>query len=306
MTTLITVVEERDYPGHIPTGPVGRPLAARLLAAGEPTRVLAPPSETAGWPPGAEIVVGDVARPGEVPAAFAGIKRMFLAGAVPETVRQAVTLARQGGVQRIAVLSSHGPDVEIEFEPESWYWLAIEVVVERSGAQWTHLQPSPTMSQTLRDGYPRSRANLAAAIRDREVIREPYPDSACPFLDEDDLAAIAMAVLFEDGHTNQTLTVHGEPISLRAQLQLIGQALGREIPFEELTPRQAADRARRQGMAEEEIEQWLAGKADWAANPDDPEYRRWLDLGVTTATRVLGRPPRGYADWLADHVHLLG
>lgn len=173
MTTLITVVEERDYPGHVPTGPVGRPLAARLLAAGQPARVLAPPSEAQGWPPGTEMVVGDVARPGQTPAAFAGIKRMFLAGAVPETVRQAVTLARQGGVERIAVLSPCGPEAEIEFEPESWYWLAIEVVVERCRAQWTHLHPSPIMAQTLRDGYPRSRANLAAAIRNREVIGEP-------------------------------------------------------------------------------------------------------------------------------------
>ncbi|MGO1053364.1 NAD(P)H-binding protein [Crossiella sp. CA198] len=306
MTTLITVVEERDYPGHVPTGPVGRRLAARLLAAGQPTRVLAPPAETAGWPPGTDIVVGDVARPGEVPAAFAGIERMFLAGALPGTVREAVTLARQGGVQRIAVLSSHGPDFEIEFEPESWYWLAIEVVVERSGARWTHLQPSPIMSQTLREGYPRSRANLAAAIRAGEVIREPYPDSTCPFLDEDDLAAIAMAALFEDGYAGQTLTVHGEPISLREQLRLIGQALGRDIPLAEQTPEQAAEHARGQGLAAEEIEQWLAARAAWAANPEDPDYRRWLGLGIATVTRVLGRPPRSYAEWLADQVDVFG
>ncbi|WP_221491047.1 NAD(P)H-binding protein [Crossiella cryophila] len=284
----------------------GRRLAARLLAEGRPARVLAPPSETAGWPPGTEIVVGDVARPGETPAAFAGIERLFLAGALPATVREAVTLARAGGVARIAVLSSHGPDMEIEFEPESWYWLAIEVVVERSGAWWTHLQPSPIMNQTLRAGYPRSRASLAAAIRAGEVIREPYPDSAVPFIDEDDLAAIAVAALFEDGHAGQTLTVHGEPISLREQLRLIGQALGRDIPFAEQTPEQAAEHARRQGMAEQEIEQWLAAKATWAATLDDPDYRRWLDLGITTVTRVLGRPPRSYADWLADQVEVFG
>ncbi|CAL9573203.1 hypothetical protein SUDANB95_04838 [Actinosynnema sp. ALI-1.44] len=305
MTTLITVVEERDYPGHIPTGPVGRLLAARLLAAGQPVRALAPPPQAQGWPSGVEVVVGDVATPEETPAAFTGIDRMFLAGAVPETVRQAVTLARRGGVERIAVLSSHGPEVEIEFGPESWYWLAIEVVVERSGARWTHLQPAPIMSQTLREGYPRSRADLAAAIRDREVISDPYPDNEYPFIDEDDLAAIATAVLLEDGYTNQTLTVHGEPISLRHQLRLIGRALGREVPLVVPTPDQAADHARQRGMADDEIEQWLASKAEWAANATDPDYRRWLDLGIQTVTRVLGRPPRGYADWLADHLDAL-
>ncbi|MDA8369425.1 MAG: NAD(P)H-binding protein [Nocardiopsaceae bacterium] len=302
MSNLVTVVEERDYPGHVPTGPVGRCLAARLLAAGEPVRVLAPESETEGWPQGTEIVPGDIARPDETPAAFDGVERLFLAGAVPQTVRQAVTLARQAGVQHIVVLSSHGPDVEIEFEPDSWYWLGIEVVVERSGARWTHLQPAPVMAQTFRKGYPSDDADLAAAIRDREVIRAECPDTQYPFIDEDDLAAVAMAAFFDDQYANQTLTVHGEPISLREQLRLIGQALGRDIPFEEITPQQAADRMRRKGATEEEIEEKLASETEWATKPEDPEYRQWLHLGTDTLTRILGRPPRSYADWLIDHV----
>lgn len=300
MTTLVTAVPVRDYPGHVPTGPVARPLAARLLAAGEPVRVLAPPDEAAGWPAGAEVVPGDIARPGETPEAFAGVDRMFLAGAVPATVREAVTLARRGGVRRIAVLSSHGPEVEIEFEPEAWYWLAIEVVVERSGAEWTHLRPSPLMAQTLRDDFPEEHSGVASAIRNGAVIREAYPDSAYPLLDEDDLAAIAATALTGDGPAHQTLTVHGAPLSLRERLRLTGRALGREIPFEELTPRQAADRARERGASEEEVEEWLAGEAEWAADATDASAPR--DPAYETATRVLGRPPRGYADWLADHV----
>lgn len=55
-------------------------------------------------------------------------------------------------------------------------------------------------------------------------------------------------------------------------------------------------------MTQEEVEQWLASKTEWAANTVEPDYHRWLDLGISTVTRVLGRPPRSYTDWLADHI----
>lgn len=59
-----------------------------------------------------EIVAGDVADLAQTPAAFAAIDRMFLAGAAPKTVQQAVTIARRSGAQRIVVLSPCGPEIE--------------------------------------------------------------------------------------------------------------------------------------------------------------------------------------------------
>lgn len=295
MTTLLTVVGHRDVPGHVPTaGPVGRRLAARLVAAGEATRVLAPPAEADGWPDGVEVVVGDVARPAESPAAFTGVRRLFLAGAVPETAYELVSSAREGGAERIVVLSSHGPEFEVRYEPEAWYWLAVEVVVERSGARWTHLRPSPVMAhQTLGHGHSYAGADWAGAIRRGGVVREPYADARYPLIHEDDLAAVVVALLADDRYAGRTVTAYGPPISPREQVRLIGRALGREIPFEEITPEQDAERARRAGVPEELIALRHSVSADFLANPVEPD---------DTVSRVLGRPPRGYADWLADHL----
>lgn len=303
MRTLVTIGGERDYPGHVPSGPVGRRLVARLVAAGQSVRVLAPQAQADGWAPEIDVVIGDVTDPGPASAVFEGIDRMFLASAVPETVHEVVTLARRGGARRIVLLSSHGPEVEIGFTPDSWYWLAIEVVVERSGASWTHLQPSPIMAQTLEPGFPDTGSDVAAAIRAGKVVREANPDAPYPLTDEDDLAAVAMVALHEARYTGQTLTVHGEPISLREQLDLIGRTLGRTIAVEELTPEQTADRYRRHGVTDDEIGEWLATEDEPA--PHDPGLDRWMTEGVDTITRILGRPPRTYADWLDDHIDLL-
>ena len=301
LTTLVTVGGDREYPGHVPPEPIARHLVAQLIEVGEPVRVLTPVTD--GWPSEATIVVGDIARPDDTPAAFTGIEKVFLTGAVPDTAWQAVRSATDGGVRRIVLLSSHGPEIEIEFPPDSWYWLALEVVVERSGAQWTHLRPSPTMAQSMGPGFPDDTSDLAATIRSNGMIREAEPDAVCPLTHEADLAAVVRKALLSDDHVDQVLTVNGEPLSLRDQIGLVGAALGRTIPVEALTGEQIAERYRSHGVSDEEIEAWLPD--------DDSEEEDAVDAvaireGVESLTRILGRRPRSYADWLTDNLSTLG
>jgi uncharacterized protein YbjT (DUF2867 family) len=159
MTTLITVVPPGRLPGAVPTGPVGRQLAQRLLRAGEAVRVLAPKEEAWGWPAGVELIEGSVRRPGEAPHAFVGLDRMFLAGATfearaeaPDAVCEVVRRAVDGGVQNVVVLSSHRPLFEIEQPPEQWHWLAVERAVEASCPCWTHIRPYAVMASMLVGG----------------------------------------------------------------------------------------------------------------------------------------------------------
>ena len=63
MTSLLTVVPERNIPGAVPTAPVARRLAIRLIEAGDRVRVLVPVSEVHGWPKAVEVVVGDITQP---------------------------------------------------------------------------------------------------------------------------------------------------------------------------------------------------------------------------------------------------
>lgn len=151
--------------------------------------------------------------------------------------------------------------------------------------------------------FPDTQSDLGTAIRTHQAIREADLDSTYPYIDEDDLAAIAVSTLLDDGHTGQTLNVHGAPISLREQVRLIGDVLGRDIPLQRLTTEEIAARAREQGMDEEEIQEPLSDGAETEAA--DPGIQRWVDQGINNVSRILGRPPRDYASWVADNVDLL-
>src|SRR5687768_6257648 len=106
---LLTVVAPDKREGSSPTGLVGRCLAQQLLAAGEPVRVLAEPGECHGWPDGVEVVAGSIGRPPASAGVFAGVDAVFLAGAHPATIEASLEKARDTGVRRIVLLSSHGP-----------------------------------------------------------------------------------------------------------------------------------------------------------------------------------------------------
>ncbi|GAA4901680.1 hypothetical protein GCM10023223_16910 [Stackebrandtia albiflava] len=148
----------------------------------------------------------------------------------------------------------------------------------------------------------RAASDLVAAIRAGEVIREIAPDSVYSLTDEADIATVAREALLTDDHVNRVLTVNGEPISLRGQVELIGAALGRTIPVEALTTEQIAQRYRSAGISDEEIEAWLP-ETDGEPNAED---LRSMRDGVDALARILGRRPRSYAEWLADNITTLG
>lgn len=289
MTTLLTVVPERNIAGAVPTAPVARRLAIRLLEAGDPVRVLAPASAVHGWPEAVEVVVGDITHPGGSSGAFQSIDRMFLAGASPDSVYEAVQLAEEGGAGHISVLSSHGPEFEIQWPPDSWSWLAIEVVAERSSAKWTHIRPSAVMASMLTGAG----ATWADLIRTGEPIREAYMDARYPFIDEDDLAAIVFAAMTDERYTGGILEASGAPLSARERIRIISEGLGRDIPFEQVSPEEAREVWSRQGWSEEVVEVSINARAAFLAQP--PES----DPAVET---VLGRPRTSMNHWLSRHM----
>jgi uncharacterized protein YbjT (DUF2867 family) len=292
MTTLITAVQPRKAPGAVPTGPVGRQLAKRLLAVGEQVRILAPAPEHTGWPTGVQVLDGDITRPPETSHVFNGVDRLFLAGAAPDTVIDVVDRAIAGGVRCVVVLSSHGPEFEITLPPKQWHWLAIERAVEASPARWTHLRPSAVNASMLPEGCPYPGASWAELIRTRQTIRQPHGAAAIPHLDEDDLAAVAAAALFDASYASTIVEIAGPPISARGRVEVISQAIRQKIQFEELRPNQARELWRQQGWREDTIDIALWAQAHVAAHPVE------FDPSIE---RILGRPPHSFAQWVRNH-----
>lgn len=105
--------------------------------------MLAEPGECSGWPAEVEVVIGSIGQPLPSAEIFAGVDAVFLAGAHPSTVEASLRSAGEAGVQRIVLLSSHGPEYEQYNPPETWHWLAIERAVERSGSGGLISGPPP-------------------------------------------------------------------------------------------------------------------------------------------------------------------
>lgn len=300
---LVTCAPPNGLPGAVPSVPVARHLAAELARSGQPVRVLVPGGEIGGWPDGVEVVEGTVADPEATPSAFAGLDGLLLAGltaAVPTGLRALANLILAGGVRRVVVLGSHARDVETELSEETWQWLAFEQALENRGVPWTYVRPSGLFANALAGGYPITGAGWATRIRDGEPLWEFRPHVPVPFIDEADVAAVISRVLMAGGYDGQMLDISGAVTTAAARARQLSEVISRPVQLVELeTGNDARERWREQGWPDVTIETTLWIAAQHAAN---------LDRNLTaiagqqeTAQRILGRPTRTFADWLATH-----
>jgi uncharacterized protein YbjT (DUF2867 family) len=288
---LVTVAPLLDYPGAVPTEPVGRALVTELLRRNVATRVLAEPS-TGDWPGEVELVPGCITRWDETPDVFDGVGTVFLAGADPATVHGALDLARSRGVAKVVTLSSHGPDIEITLPPEYWHWLAVEVVVERSGMAWSHVVPSAVMAATLTGVYPLAGESWVSRIAQRLPIRVPYADAKVPLIHESDLAEVVAQVLLDDGFDGRRVQVAGRPVSAVERVRALRDATGLPIALDEVSAEEAPAVLGSMGLTDHDIDHLLA-TLRWFSEHDDDTYR------VTEG--MLGRPLRDFTTWAREH-----
>ncbi|WP_405525988.1 NAD(P)H-binding protein [Streptomyces avidinii] len=293
----------RKGAGSSPTGVIGRRLARRLLAAGDRVRVLAEPEQAVDWPTGTEVVEGSVTRPAERAEAFAGTDTLFLAGAVPATVHEALGLARVAGTRRIVTLSSHGPEYEEAYPPETWFWLAVERAVEAAGMEWTHIRPSAVMGAVLEGTYPATGSDWPDTVRREGTVREAFlEDGHYPFVHEEDLAAVAATALRTADHVGTVLEAVGPPLSTRDRLESIARATGRPITAVDPTPEAGREAWREQGRPDDGIEVTLFALREYARHLD--ELTQWtLDQRPALADPT-GRPPRTSTTGAEEHVHI--
>ncbi|MFI9332676.1 NAD(P)H-binding protein [Kitasatospora sp. NPDC052868] len=257
------------------TGNVGQELVRHLLGAGE--QVTAVSRRSGRLPDGVRHFAADLADPKSLDAALDGAEALFLlvAGDDPAGV---LDLAAARGVRRVVLLSSQGAGTR----PEVYgHPAAFEDAVRRSGLEWT----------ILRSGGLNSNAFAwAESIRAQRTAAAPFGEVGLPTVDPADVAAVAAAVLREDGHAGRTYELTGPaPVTPRERAEAIGEALGAPVRFVEQTRAEA--RAQMLSfMPEPVVEGTLAilGEplpAEQAVSPD--------------VEHVLGRAPRSFARWAA-------
>lgn len=259
------------------TGNVGSALVRRLAAAGADVTAVSRRIAPADAPAGVRTVPADLADPPSMRAALAGADALFLlvAGADPDGL---LAVAREAGVRRVVLLSSQGAGTR----PGAYEHAAsFERAVAASGLE----------SVILRSGGMASNAFAwVEPIRAGRVAPAPFGDVGLPFVDPEDVAAVAATVLTEPGHAGATYVLTGpEPTTPRERAAAIADALGEPVSFVEQSRDEAyAQLVQFMPAAVAEATLGILGE------PTDEERHPSPDV-----EKILGRPAAPFATWAA-------
>jgi uncharacterized protein YbjT (DUF2867 family) len=264
------------------SGNVGRPLVQALVAAGEQVTAVSRRISGLDVPEGVQHRQADLAEPESLAPALVGADALFLLTSgdllsAPGKVSDVLDAARAGGIHRVVLLSSQG--VATGRHPA-----ALEVSVVESGLEWTLLRPGAFDSNMFM---------WAELVRTQRVIAAPFGDVGLPAVDPADIAEVAAVVLREAGHDGRKYVLTGPaPVSPRQQATAIGDALGEPVRFVEQSRAEA--RAQLLRLMPEPV---ADATLDVLGAPTPDEQRVSPDV-----ERILGRPPRTFAEWAARNI----
>jgi uncharacterized protein YbjT (DUF2867 family) len=274
------------------TGRIGRLVVDELLRAGASVRALTRRPEHAALPAGLEVVAGDLTVPASLDPALEGAAAVFLVWTAAPATAQAVVArfaAHQSPQPRRVVYLSSPHQTPHPFFQQPNPMRDLHVEIER-------LLAATSLGVTvIRPGMFASNARhwWAPQIQVGDVVRWPYAAAETAPVDERDIAAVAARALLDGRHAGGDYVLTGpESLSQAAQVDAIGDAIGRPLQFEELSP----DEFRREAAGT-----WPSGVAEmllgaWQAALGRPAF-------VTSAVQeILGSPPRTFYQWAADHV----
>jgi uncharacterized protein YbjT (DUF2867 family) len=273
------------------TGRVGRLVVDELLRADVPVRALTRRPEQAALPAGAEVVAGDLTAPASLDTALQGVGAVFLVWTAAQEAAAAVVarLAAHtaGQRRRVVYLSSpHQTPHPFFQQPNSLRGLHAEVerLLAAATVDVVVLRPGMFASNALHWWAPQ--------IRNGDVVRWPYGAVETAPVDRRDIAAVATRALLDDRHVGGDYVLTGpESLSQAAQVRAIGDAIGRPLRFDELSP----DEFRREtaGTWPANIAEMLL--AAWRATLGHPAF-------VTSAVEeIVGSPPRTFYEWAGDN-----
>jgi len=269
------------------TGRVGRLVVDELLRVGAPVRALTRRPEHAALPAGVEVVAGDLTVPASLDAALDGAMAVFLVWTATPTTAPAVVARLAAHPRRVVYLSApHQTPHPFFQQPNPMRDLHVEIerLLAASSLKATVIRPGMFASNALHWWAPQ--------IRDGDVVRWPYAAAETAPVDMRDIAAVAAHTLLDGRHAGGDYVLTGpESLSQAAQVHAIGDAIGRPLRFEELSP----DEFRREAEGT-----WPPGVADmllaaWQATLGRPAF------ATSAVQEILGSPARTFYQWAAEH-----
>src|SRR3954451_23203360 len=257
------------------TGNIGRRIVDHLIDMGaNDIRALTTDPVKANLPAGVAPVLGYLGRPESLPAALAGVDRMYPAP-LPRTLDVTLELAKAANGSYLVALSGVG------------YWQEHADAVVASGLANTQLGPGEFLENL---------ALWADQITRTATVRDPYPGVVEAPISMDDIARVAAALLMkpEPSHHGRMYAVTGPQSLTRAQIaEEIGVGIGVDVSFEQCS-RDEAIEALQPAMGAEAA-WYLDTVADFA---DKPQEANKLVAELT------GVPAQSVADWARQNAAL--
>ncbi|WP_460524318.1 SDR family oxidoreductase [Humibacter antri] len=265
------------------SGAVGGAVVAGLLERGVEVRVTSRTPEKLALPARVPAFAADLNDPASFAPALDGVERVFLYAdlAEPEELMAVVAAA---GVRHVVLLSSSSvtlPGAEEDFNGSRF--IRVEQAVERSGLAYTFLRPG---------GFASNAARWSWGVKDQSAVPLPHPEAVQVPIHEADIADVAVAALTGDTLVGHKPVLTGpDRLTLRQQVDIIGKTIGREVRVVEQTEAETSAMLTPH-MPAVWVRQIIK---DWRGA-----------VGATPAishecTRITGRPPRTFHDWVADN-----
>ncbi len=269
------------------SGNVGREVLKQISQAGHKVRAAYQSTQKAAEAPaGVETAIVDFNQPDTLHAALKGVDCVFLVGPVAPTLveleSKATAEIKRAGVSRLVKLSAMGtraatfPRQHAESEDR----------IKASGVAWTFLRPNGFMQNMV--------IYNAATVRGQSAFYGSAGDGKVSQVDVRDVAAVAVRVLTEDGHTGKTYTLTGPAALSNSEIAaILSTLLGREIRYINLPP--------------DQLKQALvgAGTPEWNANGIIDLETLYREGGASTISpdieQVLGIPPISYERFARDY-----
>ncbi|AUA17288.1 NAD(P)H-binding protein [Streptomyces sp. SID8382] len=265
------------------TGNVGSALLKELHECGAgPLRGLTRDAARASFPEGVGAVEGDFAEIASLKPALEGVRSLFLVSRIGSDA-DILDAAREAAVEHVVLVSSITVQTHPHLGPAGEN-LAVEQLLKDSGMAWTILRPTQFASNVMM---------WAASIRDGEAVRAPYADTGLPTIHPVDIASVARVALTVPGHRGRTYALTGpEPVTARQQVEAIAAELGRDVPFVEISRREA--RAQMAAVFGEEAADAVLDVTGGDVNDELLEVR-------DTVSRVTGSPARPFSQWVSEN-----
>ncbi len=272
------------------TGNVGREVVNLLLDDSAKVVAVTRHPTTAALPDGAHVVGGDPSRPQTLTSALRGVEAVLVSPrALGDATAGAATvellkLAAEQGARRVVVLSAVTVEYGGGYQRFADAFRAVEDAARASGLQWTILRSTDYASNSLA---------WAPQIRSTGVVYGAYGDGATSTIHERDVAAVSALALMDAAHAGHTYVLTGpQSLTQRDRVRLIGEAIGKEVRWEEISPQQARQAMLAQGLPEDVPDRLLGYWSGLVQHPGPSS---------DTVKQILGRPALTFAQWAVEH-----